>query len=301
MIELFPNPPVFNLGKSMQPLATVKPGDQCIFHTSDEGYRLALADGLDADPSTIQRLNALTGPVFVEDAHAGEILEIVIEDIEVGDVAYAVYVDRWGIESFGMRGSWIHKFDIFNNQIVIDGNDVIQVRPMIGCAGVAPTSNSLSSLSPTSIHGGNMDVRQLEKGSHLLLPIAIDGALFALGDLHAAMGEGEAAGAGFECAGKVTVQFRIRTDLKLDGPRIETSDEIIFLGVDARELWTARHHAIRSAWKFLRDECRIEDKHAFAVVSGLLDLKFGGPAGANVLASFRRLDLDRAGVNLSDA
>ncbi len=301
MHELFPNPPVFNLGKHQPPLATVKPGELCRFHTSDQGYRKALEDGFDSEPSTTRQLNALTGPVFVEGAHPGDVLEIVVDEIEVGNVAHTVYVDRWGVETFGMRGSWIRKYRVIDDLIVLDENCVIQARPMIGCAGVAPSTNSLSSLSPTSMHGGNLDLRQLEKGSRLFLPIAVDGALFALGDIHAAMGEGEAAGAGFECAGVVSVRFTIRNDLKIDGPRIETSEEIFFLGVDARDLWLARQQAIRSAWRILREECAIEEQRAFAIVSGLLNLKFGGPAGGNVLASFRRSDLARAGVSLGDA
>jgi amidase len=166
---------------------------------------------------------------------------------------------------------------------------------------VAPLTNSLSSLSPTAPEGGNMDLRQLEAGSRLLLPVRVEGALFALGDLHAAMGTGEPAGAGFECAGSVVVNFDLRKDIQLLGPRIETPTRISFLGTDQHELYAAKQCAIQAAWRYLVDECKIEERRAFTLISGLLRLEFGGPAGANVLASFDWMDLASTGVSTRPA
>ena len=244
----------------------------------------------------IHRLNALTGPVIIEGAEPGDSLVVHVDEITVGNQAYVVYVDRWGHDTFGMEGSWIEAFPIVDNAILLDESSTISIRPMVGCAGVAPPTNSLSSLSPTALEGGNMDLRQLEAGSRLLLPVAVEGALFALGDLHAAMGAGEPSGAGFECAGSVFVRFEVRKDVKLLGPRIETSVGISFLGTDPHELYAAKQHAIRAAWRYLIDELVIEERRAFALISGLLRLEFGGPAGANVLASFDWADLASVGI-----
>jgi amidase len=301
IVEIYPEPPVFNLGKRQRPLARVSSGDRVRFHTTDAGYRAALEEGLDADPQTIHRLNALTGPVFVEGVSPGDALVIEIEQFEVGDQAYVVYIDRWGRHTFGMAGSWIKAFSIVDDEIQLDSKARIPVRPMVGCAGVAPALNSLSSLSPTAPEGGNMDLRQLEVGTRLMLPVAVVGGLFALGDLHAAMGDGEPAGAGFECAGTVLVRFGIRKDLLLKGPRIETNEVISFLGTDPRELYSAKQRAIEAAWQFLIEECHVEQRRAFAIVSGLLRLEFGGPAGTNVLATFYVQDLRTASVQLPTA
>jgi amidase len=301
MIDVFPEPTVFNLGKRQPPLAHVKTGTRVRFHTTDTGYAEALESGLDAVPNRIHRLNALTGPVFIEGAEPGDALVVQIDEIEVGNRAYVVYVDRWGRQTYGMNGSWIEAFPIVNGAIELDEVSKILLRPMIGCAGVAPSTNSLSSLSPTAPEGGNMDLRQLEAGSRLILPVAVEGALFALGDLHAAMGAGEPAGAGFECAGSVIVRFELRKGAHLIAPRVETGDAIFFLGSEPRELYVAKQSAIQAAWEFLVQECGLELHLAFALVSGLLRLDFGGPAGANVLASFRLSDLTAAGVHLPNA
>jgi amidase len=301
VIDVFPNPPVFNLGRRQQPLVRVPPGTRVRFHTTDVGYQEALNQGLEADPQLIHRLNALTGPVFVEGAGPGDALVTYIERIEVGYRAYVVYVDRWGRQTFDRNGSWIEAFPIVDDVIVLDETSKIPVKPMVGCAGVAPRANSLSSLSPTTPEGGNMDLRQLQAGSRLVLPVAVEGGLFALGDLHAAMGAGEPAGAGFECAGSVSVKFEVRKNFQLLGPRIQTSNGISFLGTDPHELYAAKQRAIRAAWRYLLDECQIEERRAFALISGLLRLEFGGPAGANVLASFDWADLAGADVPMSAA
>jgi amidase len=301
MIDVFPDPPVFNLGKRQRPLAHVAPGTRVRFHTTDAGYQLAMEQGMDADPQLIHRLNALTGPVFIEGSEPGDTLIALIEEIAVGDRSYAIYVDRWGHDMFGMSKSWIEAFPIVDGAILLDETSKIPVKPMVGCAGVAPVTTSLSSLSPTAPEGGNMDLRQLEAGSRLYLPVSVEGGLFALGDLHAAMGIGEPAGAGFECAGEVIVRFEVRKDIRLLGPRIETSNGISFLGTDPHELYAAKQCAIQAAWRYLIDECEIGERRAFALISGLLRLEFGGPAGANVLASFEWTDLASVGVSLPTA
>jgi amidase len=301
VIDIFPDPPVFNLGKRLPPLARVLSGTRVRFHTTDAGYQLALKQGFDADPQVIHRLNALTGPVFIEGAEPGDALVAHVEEIAVGNRAYVVYVDRWGHDTFGMNGSWIEAFPIVDDGIVLDETSAIPIKPMIGCAGLAPLTSSLSSLSPTAPEGGNMDLRQLEAGSRLLLPVKVDGGLFALGDLHATMGTGEPAGAGFECAGSVLVTFEVRKGIQLFGPRIETSRGVSFLGSDPHELYAAKQRAIQAAWRYLVDECEIEKRRAFAIISGLLNLEFGGPAGANVLASFDWAGLANAGVSLQTA
>jgi amidase len=301
MIDVFPNPPVFNLGKRQLPLARVAPGTRVRFHTTDAGYQLAMEQGLDADPQLIHRLNALTGPVFIEGSEPGAALVAHIEEIAVGNRAYVVYVERWGHDTFGMSPSWIEAFPIVDDAILLDETSKIPVKPMVGCAGVAPVTNSLSSLSPTTPEGGNMDLRQLEAGSRLLVPVRVEGGLFALGDLHAAMGIGEPAGAGFECVGNAIVRFEVRRDIRLLGPRIETSTGISFLGADPHELCAAKQCAIQAAWRYLIDEHDIDERRAFALISGLLRVEFGGPAGANVLASFEWTDLASAGVPLPTA
>jgi amidase len=301
MIDLYPDQPVFNLGHRARPIARVSAGELIRFYTTDAGYQTALEQGLDADPQLLHRLNALTGPVYVEGAEPGDALVAHIDEIRVGSRAFVVYVDRWARHTFGMDGSWIVAFPIIDGVVVLDEWSSIPVRPMVGCAGVAPASDSLSSLSPTAREGGNMDLRQLESGTRLVLPVAVEGGLFALGDLHAAMGEGEPAGAGFECAGSVLVRFEIRKGSRLSSPRVESARGISFLGSDQHELYVAKQHAIQAAWRFLVDECGSEQHRAFALTSGLLRLEFGGPAGANVLASFDWDDLVSAGVKLPNA
>jgi amidase len=297
MIEIFPDPPVFNLGKHQRPLAHVAPDEPVRFHTTDEGYHEALLRGLDEDPRMLQRLNALTGPVYVDGALPGDALVVHIDQIVLAEFAYVVYIDRWERQTFGMSGSWIEAFPIRDGAVWLSSTSKVAVQPMIGCAGVAPAINSLSSLSPTAREGGNLDIRALGASTRLTLPVAVEGALFVLGDIHAAMGTGEPAGAGFECAGQVDVRFSLRKDLDVIEPRLETTDTLSFVGTDPHDLYAAKRNAIAAAWRFLIRERGLDERTAFALISGSLHLEFGGPAGANVLATFELAALTEAGVS----
>lgn len=296
--DVQPDPPRFSFDRAHPPVCRVPPGTTVRMHTSDAGYRQALSGGLQVERGGTRRLNALTGPVAVEGAEPGDALAVRIEAIAVGELAFAVYVDRWGRRAYGMEESWIEVFPIEDGAVRIGEDARIAVRPMIGCAGVAPAAGALSSLSPTGPTGGNMDLRELEAGATLWLPIQAPGALFSLGDLHAAMGIGEPAGAGLECAGTVTARLDVHKRRPLTCPRIETSNHLLFLGIDPDNLYEAKRLAIQAAWQFLTLERAVDDRHAFAICSGLLDLRFGGPAGGNVIAALDRGACRAAGVPL---
>ena len=95
--------------------------------------------------------------------------------------------------------------------------------PMIGVIGTAPDGEDM----PTAFvgnHGGNMDNAMIQKGVRMWFPVRVEGALLAMGDLHAAMGDGEVCGCGIEIAGEVIVRVRILKNFKLNWPLLETKD-----------------------------------------------------------------------------
>jgi len=94
----------------------------------------------------------------------------------------------------------------------------VPMQPFCGVMGVAPGEDGEQSTIPPRAVGGNLDVRRLVAGSTLFLPVAVDGALFSCGDVHAAQGDGEVSGTGIECAATVTVPFDARRDMEITGP-----------------------------------------------------------------------------------
>ena len=96
---------------------------------------------------------------------------------------------------------------------------------MIGVIGVAPAGDDVPCGTPGS-HGGNMDTRLIGDGATIYLPVQAPGALLAVGDLHAAMGDGEIAFTGVEVAGAVTLQVSLREDMSLTDPVLENDDTV---------------------------------------------------------------------------
>jgi len=171
-------------------------------------------------------INPATGPIYVKDAKAGDILKVIIHSIELADTGVIAVGPGFGVMPVDSIAQKIVKVD----QNVAHFNDDIQIplNPMIGVIGIAPANDGIPTGTPDS-HGGNMDTKLITAGSILYLPIAVDGTLFALGDLHAAMGDGEVGGTGIEIAGKVVVTLDVIHGQAIPHPIIETKDAFAFI------------------------------------------------------------------------
>ncbi len=123
---------------------------------------------------------------------------------------------------------------------------VVPLRPMVGVIGVAPAGAPVPTASPGA-HGGNMDTRLIGAGTVVYLPVAHEGALFAAGDLHAAMGDGEICGTGVEVSGSIALRLDVRSDLRITEPVLETRDLVVTIAsaetLDAAAETATRHMA----------------------------------------------------------
>lgn len=179
------------------------------------------------------KINPATGPIFVEDASPGDILKVKIEKIEVGDQAVMVVGPELGImghriEEMESKILPIKKGKVLFNEIEIPLNT------MIGVIGVAPEGQGVNCGTPGA-HGGNMDNKMVAEGATLYFPVFTEGALFGLGDLHAAMGDGEVSVSGVEVPGEVTVTLEVIKGEALAHPMLE-NDEVFTQIVSAETL-----------------------------------------------------------------
>ena len=118
----------------------------------------------------------------------------------------------------------------------------VAVEPMIGCFGVAPDLGQAISTATSGRHGGNMDYRGFKAGVEVMFPVAVRGALFFLGDVHAQQCDGEIVGTGIETAAEVTFTARVLKGSKIGWPRGLNETEIFTIG-NARPLDQALQHA----------------------------------------------------------
>lgn len=269
------------------------------FETTSRPYQALTPEAIDSDKVNFRKVNLLTGPVFVEGVGTGDALGVTIDEITVEGEAYAPYIPRWRSGSFDMTSAIIPRYPIRANMVELSETVRIPISPMIGCLGVAPARGEVSSLGPATPTGGNLDLVEARPGTTIWLPVEVQGALFALGDLHARMGRGEPAGVGLECAGTATVRFSVRHGANITGPIIETDEKLAFVGTDRHDLRVAEQNAVRAAFRWLKSRVDLDDATAFGIAAALLDINFGGPAGAIVVGSLLKRDLSQAGLAIA--
>jgi acetamidase/formamidase len=215
----------------------------------------------------------LTGPVFVEGAEPGDVLEVRILDVQL-PTAYGYngcsgFV-RDECNGVGSRLVWMDREAMTAEFLP---GVTVPLVPFFGSMGVAPPpEHGRWSSTPPWIHGGNIDNKELIAGTTLYLPVHVPGALFEAGDGHAAQGDGEVDQTGIEVSLRGRFQLIVRKDMSLDWPRGETPTHHIAMGTD-EDLAEATSIAIREAITLLGDEFGIERGPAYQLLSVAGDLR----------------------------
>jgi len=271
----------FAFDASLTPMLEIDSGDTVTFETGDAAYE-RLSKGETVEAIGLENFNAVTGPVFVRGAEPGDALKIEILDVQVTR-AWSVWLPDFG-------GLGKHTKDIGVKQILLkDGRAYInnrlsvEIKPMIGCIGVAPAEGKGSTFMPAYPFGGNMDLREMSPGTTLYLPVFVPGGLLAMGDLHAAMGVAEPTWVSLEASGSATLKISLEKNAKLNYPRLRVGTSTYCLGM-ADTLEKAHQIALDEAYDLLINERGLEPFDAYAFASAVVDMRLGGPATAIVMA-----------------
>ena len=211
----------------------------------------------------------LTGPVYVNGAEPGDVLEVRIKRV-VMDIPFAC-------NSFSSRSGFIPEdfpnttksriIPLDREKLIGHFSDSVQIplRPFFGSMGLAPAAGRINS-APPSTHAGNLDNKELVAGTILYIPVKSRGALFEAGDGHAAQGDGEVDITALETALRGHFQFIVRKDMKLTWPRGETRTHWIAMGTDS-SLTLATKTAVREAIALLGDVKHMSREDAYMLVS----------------------------------
>lgn len=210
----------------------------------------------------------LTGPVFVEGAQPGDALEVKILAIDFPiDYGYngcSGFVPENCDRSVPQR---ILKIDTKTMTSEFKPGIVIPLKPFFGSMGVAPApAAGRVNSSPPGRHAGNLDNRELIVGSTLYIPIFVAGALFEIGDGHAAQGDGEVDLTALETSLRGRIQLTVRKNMALTWPRAETPTDYISMGTD-EDLKTATTIAIQEMVDFLAATRKLTKHEAYQLVS----------------------------------
>lgn len=216
---------IYTFSPSHAPVCRAASRDTVTFETYDCFQGQLLPEGTTFADIDRKLANPATGPLYVEGAKKGDALKVDILDIQLDPVG----VLDIGPNSAAFKGMFpetvINRLPVENGCVRYKGHE-IPMQPMVGVIGVAPESGEVSTLTPMD-HGGNMDCTKIEAGVSLYLPVNADGALLAMGDLHAIMGDGEVGNCGVEIGGRVTVRVTVLPGLGLTYPMIENGSQWI--------------------------------------------------------------------------
>ena len=210
----------------------------------------------------------LTGPVYVEGAEPGDALEVKILSIDFPiDYGYNGCSGFMPENCDRAVGSRIIQLDKKNLTAEIFPGIVVPLRPFYGSMGVAPSPESgRISSNPPGKYAGNMDNKELVVGSTLYIPVFAPGALFEIGDGHAAQGDGEVDQTAIETSLRGRLQLTVRKGMKLTWPRAETATDYISMGADP-DLTVATKIAIQEMVEFLSATKGLTKHQAYQVVS----------------------------------
>jgi acetamidase/formamidase len=270
----------------LPPVLTVDPGDRVVIECVSgspqwlppESSGFEILPELKLIHQKVQRdlgNHILTGPVYVNGAKLGDVLEVRILDISLRQ--------NWGFNLFrAYMGTIPEDFPYFrlihialdkaNNLATLPSGMKVPIAPFFGQLAVAPPKafGRQSSREPREF-GGNLDCKDLVAGTTIYLPVWNDGALFSTGDGHAAQGHGEVDGTAIETALTGTFEFKVRTDLHWTMPRAETPTHLIAFGLDP-DLDTAARQALKQIIEWIVSLTGIHKDEAYALCSLAVDL-----------------------------
>ncbi|RFU64850.1 acetamidase/formamidase family protein [Peribacillus glennii] len=240
---------IYEMSAKHQPVMHASAGDTVEIETYDCFLNQIQSAETSYQSIDWTQINPATGPIYVNGAEEGDILVVKIDKIEL---------EQKGVMAtgpdLGVMGHRIDKFSlkmvsIEENEAIFNDRIRLPLNPMVGVIGVAPKEGEISCGTPGN-HGGNMDTKLIGEGATLYFPVFHAGALFSLGDVHAAMGDGEVCVSGIEIPAKVTVTFDVIKGGGLTVPVVETADSMAFL-VSKQTLDEAAEKAVEEMVDYL--------------------------------------------------
>jgi len=263
---------IYSFTYDMEPVETVSPGEVFKVETNDCFYQQIEREDQIITEIDYDRINPATGPIYVEGAEPGDILKIKILDIAVAGKGVSGTVPNEGALGDQVTRPTIRIINIEDGYAVLEGIKV-PIEPMIGVIGVAPKEED--GKLPTEMpwkHGGNMDTKDIKKGSTLYLPVYQKGALLALGDCHAAMGDGEICFTGLEIPAVVTLEVDLIKGKTIEWPLVET-DEYTAVIASGNTLDEALYLAASEAVKHLKNGLNLTWEDAYILAGLAVDMK----------------------------
>jgi acetamidase/formamidase len=295
----------YGWSRDQAPFSTVTSGAELTVDTQDaSGGQLGPgATHRSVAELDFDRANPISGPVFVDGARPGDVLQVDILAVEPGRYGWTALIPGFGLLADRFVDPWLHVWEFEAGTAVLTDAIRVPLEPFCGVLGVAPAAPGRHSVIPPRRVGGNLDTRQLGPGATLYLPVEVEGALFGVGDTHGAQGDGEVCGTAIESAMTVTLRLSVRTDLDVDTPEFDVRRPLerrsaaaagyhATTGV-APDLMVAARQSIERMIAYLERHHDLTPEAAYALCSVAVDLRISEVVDAPnwVVSAFLPQDL----------
>jgi acetamidase/formamidase len=268
-----------------EPVITVQSGDTVVMTTRDVSDNqitpesdASVIDGLDWD-----RVYPLAGPIAVEGAEPGDTLAVEILDLHTQGWGWTAILPGLGLLPEEFPNAYLRIFDISNGDFAYMRDDVaIPLAPFLGTMGVCPSGASAQPIMPPGNFGGNMDTRQLVRGTTLFLPVQVEGALFSCGDAHGCQGDGEVCVTGLEAPMYASLRFTLEKGRSIPSPQFRTAGPLTprvdlagFYGTTGvgPDLYRGAQDAVRAMVAHVSGTYGLSPEDAYLLASLAVDLK----------------------------
>jgi acetamidase/formamidase len=209
------------------PALRIKPGETIEFQTQDAsgGQIHVNSDLADLSKLDFGKVNPVNGPVYIDGAEPGDAIKVTLLEFGPSGWGWTANIPGFGLlaDQFKDAALQIWKYDAMTLAPALYGpGGRVPLKPFCGTIGLAPAEAGQHSVVPPRRMGGNLDIRDISTGTELYLPVEVKGALFSIGDTHAAQGDGEVCGTAIESPCTVAVKFELVKSAQLAFPRFTT-------------------------------------------------------------------------------
>jgi acetamidase/formamidase len=281
-------PDAFNYvwDNSLVPALEVESGEAVELHVRDASDEQIHRDSGVEDVTKLDftHVNPVSGPVFVKGARPGDVLAVELLEFRPPEWGWTAIIPGFGLLADEYPEPWLRISGVDAEAAAVRFADGISLpyRPFPGTVGVAPSEPGEHPILPPSRFGGNMDTKHLRAGATLFLPVGAEGALFSLGDTHAAQGDGEVCGTAVEAAMDVVLRLSVRRDFEIQAPQYhlprgalaqtEESSYHVCTAVGP-DLMEGARDAVRATISHLGERYGLDRQEAYALVSVAVDLR----------------------------
>jgi acetamidase/formamidase len=282
--ELRPDAFAYAWDNALEPALEIEPGETILLHVRDASDEQIGPSSTAADVAALDfsKVNPVSGPVFVEGAEPGDTLAVELLELRPPRWGWTAIIPGFGLLTEEFPDPWLRISEVTENGVRFSERITLPFQPFPGTLGVALPEPGSHSIVPPSRWGGNMDTKYLNPGTTLYLPVGVEGALFSLGDTHAAQGDGEVCGTAIETAMDVVLRLSLRKDIRVDAPQYdlpagavaghERSAYHVCTGVGP-DLMECARDAVRATIAWLGENHGLDREEAYAVASVACDLR----------------------------